>query len=588
MNFLSRILGLAFILIFGLVACKKSTNNSMPLNTVSVRLDAEPDRIHPLFSVTSVADQIEQQVFQALAEYDPVKMELYPVLATNLPKPSQSPNNPEQYVYDFEIRKEAKWDDGSPVTAYDYIFSLKAAFNPLSPSKTLRGLLYQIVDVTPDLQNVKRFSVTVANIDILNDYLTTNFKILPEYIYDPNQVLRSFTISDLRNPDTAKEISKTSQLLKDYSSVMMNEDFSRRLISGSGAYQLISWETGKSLILERKENWWADELHEESILLQAHPRQIAYYIVPDEVAVSSLIREGSLDIIGGLNAENFFSLKNEDKTSDNYQFINPPVSKTYYLSLNTKGKLINDVAVRKALSMLLDYDLINDNLMHGLGIRFEGPFHPSKSFYDSSLALSEFDLNGASELLNNAGWSDSDDDGILDKDINGQNIPLQLEYATSPGGIGEDIGLILKENAKKAGIEIDLDIRRFNLILPDLRRRDFDIVAMGRSTSPGLEDPYQNWHTGSDNPSGRNFSGFGNELTDSLIMEIRHNLDSEKQMEAYHAFQKEFVADQPIISLFAPPGYIAVKKGLELVSGTISPGYFVNTAQTSKKVPLAN
>ena len=137
----------------------------------------------------------------------------------------------------------------------------------------------------------------------------------------------------------------------------------------------------------------------------------------------------------------------------------------------------------------------------GFGERVNSPIHPVKPYYNHDLAAITLDFDKARSLLAEAGWSDTDANGILDRQIDGQKTELSLQFKYSSNNkIAAEVGLLLKNNARKVGIEIEPKSRTFNLLVKEYRRRDYDMVYLAWIRPPGLDDLRQSWHSSGNIP----------------------------------------------------------------------------------------
>jgi ABC-type transport system substrate-binding protein len=108
--------------------------------------------------------------------------------------------------------------------------------------------------------------------------------------------------------------------------------------------------------------------------------------------------------------------------------------------------------------------------------------------------------------------------------INGKLEELSVGIKITGQEEGKAIANILKENAKKAGIEINIEVLDQSQFNEDRRQNNFDIEPMRMRTLGALDDPYPTWHSASDKPGGNNISGFHNAAADSVINEIRTDI----------------------------------------------------------------
>lgn len=137
---------LALLLILGIgTGCKNNPASkeddvvfslNRPLNEAILQIDAEPDRLNPALSTSSYARIVANTIFQYLLYIDPQSLEIVPQLARSRPEATPITEGPYAggIAYAFEIHEQAVWDDGSPVTAQDFIFTLKAVLNPQVPA----------------------------------------------------------------------------------------------------------------------------------------------------------------------------------------------------------------------------------------------------------------------------------------------------------------------------------------------------------------------------------------------------------------------------------------------------------------------
>ena len=102
---------------------------------VTSRIRADPDRLNPLLTIRSWSLHVNNHLFLPLLEFHPKSLELSPVLAKSRPKVEllEESKYGRALAYTFEIHEEAVWDNGSPVLASDYLFTLKAVMNPKTP-----------------------------------------------------------------------------------------------------------------------------------------------------------------------------------------------------------------------------------------------------------------------------------------------------------------------------------------------------------------------------------------------------------------------------------------------------------------------
>ena len=563
-------------MITGLMGCRdKAPLMSKEHHEIVVRLANEPDRLNPLTTRSATANNILEYLYLPLAQFDPQTMVLKPVLLEALPEAQtmEQGDFAGDIQYDFVIRKEAVWSDGYPVTGLDYLFTLKAAFNPRVPAAAWRGVLQHILDVQIDKQDPKKFTVIVDGDYMLAREVAVNFNVLPRHIFDASNLLASFSLQQLK----ASDPKDTTKALMDFAKGFSTYALNREQRVSSGGYQLADWNTKQEILLERNNDWWGNQIRDTSHLFDHYPDRIRFVIIPDETVAITALKDGKVDVMAQVNPDIFDELKQDEQVREVFDFFSPAVMQYYYISLNTTDAVLSDGEVRKSLRYALDVPELVDKLMHGLAVPVVGPYHPSKAYYNSRLKPIQKDLSKASAILKDDGWEDTNHNGILDKSINGRFKELTLEILITKKELGRQLALLLQSAAKNIGIDIKVVQKDWSTILKKLRQKDYQMVVMAGRHHVGLSDPYQTWHSDNAVPGGTNMTGFGTEKSDQIIEKIRTTKDSTERVRLYQALQEIIYQEQPMLFLFAPTERIVVNKRWSGESSVRRPGYFVNS-----------
>lgn len=548
---------------------------------VVIRLEAEPDGLHPLISRTLAAKTVERHLFMPLLDFDPYTLKLSPALAKKLPTiaPIEEGEYKGGMTYVFEIKEAATWDNGMPILAEDYIFSVKVLLNPAVPAAAYRSYFNFWTDIQVDSDNPRRFTIYTNRPYILAEAALGSLVVYPRYFYDSEGLLDSFSVKEMMDPVQAKKILNENETLRKF-----GEQFtaiSPRTagdISSNGPYLLEKWETGQELILRKKQNWWGTSFADSSSFFVAHPERLIFKIIPDVMTATSLLKSEKLDVMTGLTSDLFLQLKEDPKIK--YQFFNSDKLQYYYIGLNGNDAKLANKNVRRALAHLIDVDQILETVMNGLGKRLTGPIHPIKDYYNHSLSPIPFDVEQAKKLLAEAGWKDSNNNGILDQVIDGDLKELELTFKYKVTNTdAENIGLLFQQNAKAAGVKIILDGKELNTLFKEYRQRDFDMVYLSWSRQPILDDLRQTWHTSSNIAGGSNRTGFGNQESDEIIDQIRVTYAPERRKELYLRIQEIIYREQPYIFLYAPLQNTAIHQKFSAFPSIRYPGFFPNGFQ---------
>ncbi len=574
-----------FTIIFSFSACKTDpkagteTPEITKASTVTVRLRAEADRLNPLLSYRAWAIHIMNFIFPTLLAYDPETTELAPVLVKS--RPEIEPINEGQFSggtkYTYELLDEAVWDNGSPLTAKDYEFTLKVLFNPHVAAEVYRQYLSLIRDVSLDATNPKKFTVLTDELYIKAEPVT-GFFILPEYVYDPEGMLKDYKVADLTDP-AKTEKHAADEKLKAFGEQFNSSKYSREkeYISGAGAYKLEEWIPGERIVIVKKENWWGDKLRDQNPMLTAYPKKMIFVPVTDPSTAISMLKDQSIDVMDAIPENQFMELKENELVNQHYNFFTPDVLGYYFLYLNMRIPKLEDKRVRRALAYLYDVDEVLNSVKLGYGIPIVGPVHPTRSYYNKSLKPIKLDVEKARNLLKEAGWTDSNGNGTVDKNIDGELVEMNLQYMiTTNNPTSNNIALIFKNEARKAGVNIEITPKEANVLREDVKKREFEIFSGGLNQDP-IDDPMQVWHTSSDTPNGFNRFGFGNAETDQLIEQIRRTLDEEKRGKLFLRLQEIIYEEQPAIFMYATKDRVAIHNRFKGVkTSLVSPRYFEN------------
>jgi peptide/nickel transport system substrate-binding protein len=580
-----KFLGLTFASALLILACsgdngkgnaKDSKLNSKKANdaSVTVWLLSEPESLNPITSTSSHALNLINLMFSRLLEYDPKTLQLVPQTAVKRPEIKEITEGEYKggMSLTYEIAKDAVWDDGKPVTAYDYVFSVKTIKNPMVNSGQRRPYFEFIKDIVVDETNNKKFTIYSNERYFAAEETSGDLQIMPEHIYDAEGLMKKFTIKDLNTKFS--DLSSNPDINR-FADQFNDPKYARQTVVGSGAYKLKDWASGQHVILERKKGWWADKI-KDNPMLKAVPPQITYKVVSDEGTAITMAQEEGLDVMGITKPRKFIELKEDDNFQKLYDLSTPETFNSLYLGINTKNPKFTDKRVRKAIAHLVNKDDIITSLYSELAIKCNSPINPKKPYYNNDLKEVKFDIDAAKNLLAEAGWVDSDKNGVVDKVVGGKKTEMIIKFKYNEGNeTRKNIGLLFQEAAKSAGIKVELEVREWSAYLSDLKARQYDVVCGGwNNTSPNLDDLKQLWHTSSDTPDGSNRTGFGNAETDKIIDEIRTTFDENKRNQLYKKIQEIIHDEMPCVFICVPSACLVIHKRFKNVeTSVLAPGY---------------
>mgnify|MGYP001323147168 CR=1 FL=1 len=525
---------------------------------------------------TGYSRYVGMRIFQSLSDIDPNTLELRPLLIKNLPSVREVKDGAYagMLAYDFEILDEAKWDNGSPVTGKDVEFSLKIIFHPGLPTEVYRGYFEQLRGLEVDAANPKKFTAYFNQYYMLMLDGICGVPIYPAYNYDPNNALTNIPLSDFLDK------TKTAQLTANPAAQAFAASFQepkfandKNFVSGSGPYRLESTDGEQGTTLIKKENWWGDAAVQKNPLLAAYPSKLVYKIVLDDAAIENLLKNENLDVVTNIIPDKFLDMQKNPEMTAKYDFKTLGSSQYSRWQFNMRSPKLEDKRVRQALAHMVDYDYIVNTALQGLAQRLVGPINPAKAFYAKNLPLYDYNIEKAKSLLAEAGWKDTDGNGIEDKMLKGKKTDLTLDLmAGTKAKVNELTALSIQETAQRAGVKVNIvpvDIQRLS---EDTKKGNFETALYAAALHPGLVELYQSYHSNSLAPKGDNRSGFTK--ADSVIVAIRIT-ENEAIRNALYIKAQEIIREEvPETYLYAPLQRIVVAKKFDYVITANRPGYY--------------
>lgn len=507
-----------------LLSCGKSVENSTDYNkqypteaggTLIDASTAEPSGLIFMVAGESAASTISSHIFNSLLKYDK-NLDLEGELAENWQIST------DHKTITFKLKPNLKWADGKPLTSADVLFTWKLVTDEKTRSPYASD--YQLVKkaATPDALT---FSVTYdqAYAPALDSW--AGLQILPKHLLENQDI---HTTAFARNP------------------------------VGSHYYKLDSWTHGENLKLSRNPT---------SVLGAAKIDKLVTRIIPDNSAQFLELMADNIDLMA-LDPIKYSRIIPARPELQKKLALYKELGNSYtYLGFNLKHKPFDDIRVRKAINYAIDKQEIIDGVYLGLGINIASPYKPGTRWSNPDLQPYSYDPNKAKALLKEAGFIDSDGDGILDRD----GKPFSFEIITNQNKEREKSAVLIQRRLKDVGIDVQIRaIEWASFISRFIKTGDFDAVVLGWSL--GLDpDQFSIWHSSQNQPGQFNFIGYNNPQIDQLLEQGRLEMDIDKRTKIYHEFAKVLLEDSPIIYLSAGYGLSAIHKRVKGIDSPAPP-----------------
>ncbi|MCF7800478.1 MAG: peptide-binding protein [Candidatus Marinimicrobia bacterium] len=528
---------------------------------------AEPENLNYYTSTSAAAKRFLDYIYEPLVNYDYTTWEYdRPILAKSFEI------SEDQKTYTFHLHENITWHDGKPLTSEDVLFSLKAIMNPYVDDAPLRAYYRNVVEArTPDKYT---FIIRTSDTYFLNLEFMGGFAILPKHQWDPDGMLDRFGIEDLKNPQVFTNESDIKEWADTFNTNPLNRPagMDAEKLIGSGAYKFHRWITGEYMMMVRNKNYWNTEKPHIPGFAEAagYLDTIIVKSISDATAMLTALKAGDVDFLPRMRAIQYFEQTNTPDFLQKFQKVTFVVPAYSYVGWNNDRPYFRDKRVRQAMTMLIDRDAYNKYIGYDLGIPTIGPFYPFSPQYNDTIPRWPYDPERAVELLDEAGWTDHDGDGIRDKD----GVPFKFIFSVSAGSRGSKLlALMMKEDLQKIGIVVGIRQLEWSVYVENLRDRQFDCVML--LWIGGLQsDPYQIWHSENIGNRGSNYIGFRDAEADSLIMAARYEMNAAKRDSMYRRFQEILHEEQPYTFMFYqrdPGAYDRAFKDVKWIP--IRPGY---------------
>jgi peptide/nickel transport system substrate-binding protein len=508
------------LLVVGVAAILFFVYQFIPRSTVLVPAEGgtyreglvgSPQAINPLLCPpTSVDFDLCRLVFRGLTRLDSATGEVVPDLA------DVSVDN--QLSYTARIRGNAAWQDGTPVSADDVVFTAGLLADPNFPGDPALRRLWQSVRVSKLDESTVRFELTQPFLRFV-DYTTIG--LLPKHVLSGTVAANLQAIPfNLQQP------------------------------VGNGAWRVLEVKTlnGRvsSISLEPSATYSGVKPKIGRFVLQ-------YYASTQ--AMLDAYRAGDLDGMANLSAADVPKVA----AFENLTLYSAPQSRYVAFFINLRkdsgARVLADKAVRQALMFALDRDAIVREALRGRGTVANTPFIPNSWAFNATTRVYSRDLERARQLLLSAGYeqrtASTSAEAVWQKD----GEPIGFTLTTPDSEPLQSVAQLAAQQWRELGIQVTVQPVR-NIQRGQLQPHQFD-VALIETLIDGDPDPYSLWHS-SQADSGKNYTGWNNPQADEALASGRTAGDRVLRYGLYTQFQEIFVEELPALPLYYPTYHYAV------------------------------
>jgi peptide/nickel transport system substrate-binding protein len=480
--------------------------------TLVVRLDQEPPSLDKLTDSSLAIDWLlERKVLESMAELDASKHPDYtlkPALATDWTV------SPDQLTFTFHLRRGVAWHDGVPFTGKDVVATVRKILDPSVRAMHLRNNFADLAEIATapadDYTVVARYR---------RPYFLA-FRALATLVIYPAHLLA--TAGDLLHSPL------------------------HRAPVGTGPFRFEEWKAGDRISFVRNERYWGRS---------AYLDRLVYRFVTEPAVGFQMLKQGEFDLYLQLQPQQW--LRDLEAAGlkgrlHRIKFFNPNYN---FIAWNEERPFFSDPRVRRALNYAIDTEGVRKSFLFGLDRPTTCHFYLDSSACDRALAPRPFDPARAAQLLDEAGWTDHDGDGVRDKD----GVPFRFSFLiNSDSAFLEKLAPYLQQELRKLGIEMGIakaDWARFIQLVGEHR---YDATSLRWGNSDVVQDPYEIWHS-SQAKDGSNFISFKDPTADALLEAARAALDDARRNQLYRQLGRLLYDEAPYTFLYSRPSLDAVR-----------------------------
>jgi peptide/nickel transport system substrate-binding protein len=313
---------------------------------------------------------------------------------------------------------------------------------------------------------------------------------------------------------------------------------------GTGPFKFVSAQPGLTeIVMERYDGYYGGSPDLEPVG-EACVQNVVFRVIPEASTRVAALLAGEVDIIQAVPPELVDTLAQ----TPGVQVKSAPGTRPMWAQLNVSQPPFDDVKVRQALNYAVDKQLIVDAIYGGRAVAIPGPLSPFNNFVNKSLEPYAYDPDLALSLLEEAGFSDSDEDGILDK--NGQPFSFTIDTVETYSELSEAVASQLRT----LGIDASVRVWEYGVVKPQLYacERSSWLRGWGDSAFDPVGHFEATWHTYEEGvPTyGRgNFGCYSNERVDELIKQGESTADAAERQTIYDEAQQIIYDEAPAIFL---------------------------------------
>ncbi|HSO14062.1 MAG TPA: peptide ABC transporter substrate-binding protein [Anaerolineales bacterium] len=501
--------------------------------TATITFVQEPDNLNPLYS-SMWFSQITREFWLKGAWSFDANSQPYPELVTEIPSTSNGGISADGKTLTLKLRPDVTWSDGEAMTADDFVFT----YDMVMSEKNIVNGRYPYEDFVSSVEAKDPQTVVVNFTEPFAPWLTSIFNfVLPKHVLQP---------------------------VFDSEGTLDNAAWNRAPSVGVGPFVFQEWESGSHIIFKANPNW----------IRPPKLEQVFIRMTPDDAAQEAAIIAGDTHIGVFLSSDQIDRLE----AGGDVKVVATPggYNESWFLNVNpaTAHPAMLDVNVRKAIALATDrFSIVKDLLKPDINPVNATFWDNTPGYATDSLEPYPYDPEQAKQLLDEAGWVDSNGDGTRDKD----GVELILRYATTTRELRKNVQAVVQQQWAQVGIGTELINHSSDIFWNNYNDGgpqalgEYDISEYSQSPD-GPPDPEasQNWLcseiASADNPDGANWQGVCDDELDALFKQQATIADPAARLAVYRQIQQKMYDEVLYIGMWKDPDLWSINSKLQGVN----------------------
>ncbi len=497
---MKRILLITLGLLSGFLSADTRVEEGSRQGILHLGNGAEPESLDPHLTTGVPEYQVIKGLLEGLITEDGETLEPQPGVAESWTVSDDG------RVYTFSLRKEARWSNGDPVTAEDFVFSFTRMLSPELGAE-YAYMLYVI-------ENGKSYNLggeATPSVEALDPHTLQVTLETPSPFFI--RMLNHHAFYPVHAPTLRAAGGETDRA---------NPWARPETYVGNGPFTLEEWSLNERIFLKKSPTYWNRD--------QVRLNGIFFYPVEDLQTEERMFRSGLLHRTSNVPLSRIPHYQEDDSGV----FVSAPYLTTYYYLLNTTRPPLDDVRVRKALALSIQRELITEQLLKAGETPATWFTPPGTAGFTPSQQLEE-NLAKAKRYLADAGYP------------GGKGFPeLTLLYNTSESH--RAIAQVIQQMWNRhLGIRVQLQNQEWQTYMLSRRSLDFDVARAGWAGDYADPHNFLNLHLST---GGNNHTGWGSEEYDRLIRRAAGETDPEIRFEYYDRAEKILLEEMPLIPIY--------------------------------------